>query len=377
MNKKRVCILTSVHFNNDNRVYYKEVFSLRNLGYEVVYIAPDQSERFEDNIHYVNVDKPSQFTKRLFSFYKVYRLAKKQNCSVYHFQDPELIPTGLLLKWLTQSKVVYDVHEDYPNQMLTKYYLKKWERKFFYHIVKFFEFISDKCFDAIVVADNFVYKNFNPSKTVILYNFPSLKLMRETEQQLDNSGKKEYDIIFPGTLSKFTAEMIVNIVKEASNRGYALKCLLISPFDFKGGKQWIIDRTKELSIDGQFTLMDRVPPYEVPKYLKLTRIGLIPLPDTLKMRSNIPTKMFEYMFNRLPVITGELPPSVQFLAKDPFGYLVDPNSYMEYTDRIIELLNDENKALQMGSLGRRLVEEKYNWENEEIKMNELYEKLCQ
>ena len=110
MNKKRVCILTSVHFNNDNRVYYKEVLSLRNLGYEVVYIAPDLQERIENCIQYINVDKPTQFVKRLLNFYKIFKLAKKQKCYVYHFQDPELIPTGLLLKWFTRSKVIYDVH---------------------------------------------------------------------------------------------------------------------------------------------------------------------------------------------------------------------------------------------------------------------------
>jgi len=376
MNKKRVCILTSVHFNNDNRVYYKEVLSLRNLGYEVVYIAPDLQERIENCIQYINVDKPTQFVKRLLNFYKIFKLAKKQKCYVYHFQDPELIPTGLLLKWFTRSKVIYDVHEDYPSDMLTKYYLKSWERLFFYYLVRFFEYLSDKCFDAIVVADNFVYKNFNPEKTIILYNFPSLRLMKEVEEQFEKKNNKEYDIIFPGALSKFVTEMIIDIVKEANSRGYILKCLLISPFDFNGGKQWVLDKIKELSIEAQFTLMDRIPPYEVPRYLKLSKIGLIPLPNTLKLRANIPTKMFEYMFNELPVVTANLPPSEQFLEKDSFGYLVDPNSSSEYTDRIIELLTDENKAHQMGALGRQLIEEKYNWENEEVKMNTLYEKLC-
>lgn len=376
MEKKRVCVLTSVHFNNDNRVYYKEVISLRNLGYNVVYIAPNLQNRIENGIKYVNVRKPKQIIKRWLGFYRIFKLAKKQECFIYHFHDPELIPTGLLLKWFTHSKVVYDVHEDYPSAMLTKYYLKRWSKKVLFHLMKFLEHISDKNFDAIVVADNFVYKHFNPEKTTILYNFPSLKLMKDAEEKNDSVSKKEYDIIFPGSLTRFTVELIIGIVKEAKDRGYLIKCLLISPYIFSGGKQWVIDRIKELSIEEQFLLMDRIPPYEVPKYLKLTKVGLIPLQDNSKLRANIPTKIFEYMFCRLPVITGDLPPSRQFLAKDSFGYLVDPNSCSEYTDRVIELLNDEDKARRMGDLGRKLVEEKYNWEKEEIKMKELYERLC-
>ena len=42
--KNRVCILTTVHDYNDNRVFYKETLSLSRLGYEVFYIAPNASK---------------------------------------------------------------------------------------------------------------------------------------------------------------------------------------------------------------------------------------------------------------------------------------------------------------------------------------------
>jgi len=370
-----VCILTSVHYHDDNRVYYKEVFSLKRFGYNVTYIAPGLKNEIRDGIKYVNVEKPASVLKRILRFYKIYKLAKKQKCDVYHFQDAELIPTGLLLKWFTKAKVIYDVHEDYPSQMLTKYYIKSFLRKPLYKLMIFLEKVADKYFDAIVVADNFVYKHFSPDKTIILYNFPDIRLMNNVIADIKDTEKK-YDIIFPGSMAKFTAEMILQTMKVAKSRGYELKCVLISTFKFEGGQSWVEQRIKELGLSREnFLLLNRIPPYDVPKYIKATRVGLIPLPDTLKMRSNIPTKLFEYMYCGIPVITGDLPPSAQFIRKQECGYLVNPNSPEEYADKIIELINNENKAKRMGEIGKVLVETIYNWENEEKKLKNLYESL--
>ncbi len=372
MNSRRVCILTTVHKYDDNRVYYKEVMSLNRAGLEVVYIAPDLEEGTRHGITYVKVNKPSATWKRILGFYRVFQLARKQKCRVYHFHDAELIIVGILLKMFTNAKVIYDVHEDYPSQMLTKHYLRDWMRKPLYYFMKMAEKLADRVFDAIIVADNFVFKHFSAHKTIIVYNYPDIRLFEKDNQTY----KKEYDIIFPGSMAKFTAEMILQILSKAKEKGIILKCILISPFNFSGGKDWVEQRINQLSLlKEQVTLMDRIPPYDVPRYIRLSKIGLIPLPDTKKMRSNIPTKLFEYMYCGIPVITGNLPPSAQFLKNENFGFLVDPNSIDEYAEKVIQLISDESLAEEMGARGKMLVEEKYNWQTEEEKIVKLYFEL--
>ena len=176
-------------------------------------------------------------------------------------------------------------------------------------------------------------------------------------------------------MGKFTAKMYLDIVKLAKDKGVNLRCLLISLFMFEGGKEWVRKTAADYGITDNMTLMDRIPPYEVPKYLSKTKIGLIPLPDTLKMRSNIPTKMFEYMYYKLPVITGELPPCGYFMNKDEFGYMVKWDSVEEYTDKILFLLNNPIQMRRLGEKGHQLVLEKYNWETEEEKLKDVYKRV--
>jgi glycosyltransferase involved in cell wall biosynthesis len=234
--------------------------------------------------------------------------------------------------------------------------------------------MADKFFDRIVVADNSVYTHFSEQKTTILYNFPEIRLWDVN----NNLSEKVYDVIFPGSMAKFTANIILESIKIAKDKGYTITCALISPFNFYGGREWVENRIEELGLErDNFLIKGRIPPYEVPAYIKKSKIGLIPLPDTPKTRSNIPTKLFEYMYCGIPVITGDLPPSSQFINGQGCGFLVNPSSPEEYAERIIELVNCPDLAHQMGSRGKRLVETRYNWELQEQKLKKLYESLLQ
>lgn len=372
--KNRVCILTTVHDYNDNRVFYKETLSLSSFGYEVFYIAPNASKVNNKEINCVDLIPEKRAIIRLLKSFQVFQLAKSLKCDVYHFQDSELIIVGLLLKAFTKAKVIYDVHEDYPSQMLTKFYLKEWMRKPLYHIMRSLEKICNKYLDAIITADNFVANHFSPTKTTIVYNYPNVELLNRALKNVPC--EKKWDVIFPGSMSKFTADMILKIVKEVKERGYDIKCAIISPFNFEGGIDWVRKRVLELKMKhDDFLIMKNIPPYEVPFYITSSRIGLVPLPDTAKMRSNIPTKIFEYMYYNLPVITGDLPPSRQYILRSNSGFLVNPNSANDYADKIIYLLKHPDILEEMGQNGHNLVVEECNWANEERKLEKIYIKL--
>ena len=81
----KVCILTTVHDYNDNRVYYKETLSLLEMGYDIVYMAQDASKTGNKQIKSVDLKSKKTFIQKLLYLFEVFRIARAENCDVYHF----------------------------------------------------------------------------------------------------------------------------------------------------------------------------------------------------------------------------------------------------------------------------------------------------
>lgn len=377
----RVCILTSTHKWNDNRVFYKETLSLSELGYDVVYIAQEASKAQDIDKRIKCVDLPQKNklgSTTLKGMMNIYKVAKREECDVYHLQDPDLIYVGLLLKMTTKAKVVYDVHEDYPNDMLTKYYLKPYMRKILSKAMAFSEWLADKFFDAIVTADNFVYEQFSPQKTVVLFNYPDTKKIDESLEQYQGKEEKRWDLIFPGTTTKERINMILNVAKYFQDHGRVLKVAIISPFVVDGGIEWVKDRINELGLDSStIHLQKRVPTYEVPRLIQLSKVGIIPWENISKLHKNIPTKLFEYWYCGIPAVVSDLPPCAQFVNRANGAFLVHPDSVEQFSEKVAYLLDHPEVAAEMAKIGKDFVISECNWDVEKTKLKELYERLLQ
>src|SRR5262249_17937063 len=130
MSALRVVHLTSVHSALDPRIFKKECRSLARAGFDVTVIGPYPETTVTEQVHIQPVKKyRSRVARMTRTAWHVFRQACRLDADVYHFHDPELIPVALLLR-STGKKVVYDIHEDYPKDILYKSYLPRWSRRF-------------------------------------------------------------------------------------------------------------------------------------------------------------------------------------------------------------------------------------------------------
>ena len=141
---KKICHMSSVHSGLDVRIFHKECCSLANNSYEVsLVINANESDRLIAESNNVSL-YPLRFEegrfKRIFlsRITRCFIKALKTKSDIYHFHDPELIPFGVLLS-LFGKKVIYDVHEDVPLDILNKSWIPILIRKLLSKFINFIE----------------------------------------------------------------------------------------------------------------------------------------------------------------------------------------------------------------------------------------------
>ena len=189
----KVCILTTVHPSFDTRIFYKEAKTLARAGYEVALIAQHDKNEVVDRVKIIALPKPRNRFTRIFSLtWRAFRLALRERANVYHFHDPELLPIGVILKFFTSAKVIYDVHEDVPQQILTKYWVPARLRKPLAAFFNVFEKLLTRMLDAVIVATEGIAKKFREHNPVVIHNYPHLGMLPHSSAL---KGKNEKDKI--------------------------------------------------------------------------------------------------------------------------------------------------------------------------------------
>ncbi len=360
----KVCHMTSVHALNDTRIFYKECKTLVNEGYEVTLIVQHDKDEEVDGILVKGINKPKNRRQRMTKTVRhVYKRALECDADIYHFHDPELIPVGLRLK-RKGKKVIYDVHEDVPRQILSKQWITKPLRKTISWLIERVENHSAERFDYIITATPFIRDRFLRinKRTIDINNYPIL-----TELHTPNTdwNSKEKLVCYVGGIGKVRG--IHEMVEAIGMTEYSM--LLAGNFESSAERESVVrkngwSRVKELGY------LNRAGVKEVLSRSMAGMVLFYPEPNHVNAQ---PNKMFEYMAAGIPVIASDFPLWKKIAEGSNCGICVDPLNANEIAHAIKWIMDNPERARRMGENGRRMVEEKYNWEQEEYKLKRIYE----
>ncbi len=364
MIKKKICILTTVHNAFDQRIFYKQAKTLVNAFYDVTLVAQHDRNEIVDGVNIIALPKPKNRLQRMFGLtLKVLHLSLKQDADAYHFHDPELIPIALALK-LMGKNVIYDVHEDTPKQILNKNWIaNKNIRKIVSTFFNIFEQFSSKFFIRIVAATPDIEKKFFKSKTTILRNMPILKLIDNAKPI--NCRKDKPVMIYVGRLERIRG--IKEIIQTMELVKAKAELWLLGKWESK-------DFNKECaSLKGwKYTkYLGLRKPDDVYAFLKNADVGICLLYPLERYMTSLPTKAFEYISCSLPIVMSNFPNWKKIFVT--CALFANPYDAENIASKILYLLNNPNKAKELGNRGRQLTEEKYSWEAEQIKLLDIYE----
>ncbi|UWG96992.1 glycosyltransferase family 4 protein [Dehalobacter sp. DCM] len=374
----KICILTTGHPALDNRIFYKQALSLKKQYDEITLIAPDQQSRYNhEGIEIIGVPRSSSLMGRFQLGDTVVAKAIEVKADVYHFHDFELIYKVLKIKKaIPNCKLVYDVHEHYPDMMRMSRKVPTVLRPLAAFIVDRTEAHYARKFDHIITADDAVMarmKTFNP-RTDVIYNFTEFQPVAQPEE--DVSPPKEYDVIYQGgiTLERGVYH-VVQAIKILKEKYPDIRMIFVGPFNDSRGQKIVNDYIEENQLQENILFTGRVPHIEVENYMRKSKVGVVTLLPLPKYFKNIPIKQFEYMSCGIPIVGSNLPTIKPFVESYHSGIIVDPTKPEEIAKAITILLSDPRLSKEMGDNGMKAVRKEYNWGRMEEKLLKIYQQL--
>lgn len=307
-----------------------------------------------------------RFSRFFYKTWYCYQIARKIDADIYQFHDLELVFYGILLA-IQGKKVIYDVHEDVPQHVLTKAWIPNWLRIVVSYLTSITEYIAAKWFVSVVTATPYIQQRFAKfnSRAIDINNYPILE-----EFDLSNDwATKKTEICYVGGISEHRGikEMLAALSLTQSN----VLMNLAGPFETPKLEQ----DTKELEQWNKVNYFGVVDRYGVKEIIQRSVVGLVVLHAISNYIDARPVKMFEYMAAGIPVIASNFPLWKAIVEGSQCGICVDPTKPTEIAAAIDHLIANPNEAQVMGINGREAVRSRYNWVIEERKLLDLYNEL--
>ena len=365
---KNILHITTAHSKDDIRIFQKEIMSLKKLGFSVSLLAKGFEDIKINDINIYAFKPPNNRFERFFytNFLILFRVIKL-NPSICHFHDPDFLFFAILLR-LIGKRVVYDVHENVPKQILSKEWIPWVLRKPISIIMNIVELIVSYIFiNNIVAATDSIAARFPKHKTITINNFP---IESEFNTKISEFDRRDIAGIYVGGLTRIRG--IKHLIKAFCND----KCKDITLFlagsfedkDFEREMIGIINKNKNKNI----IYLGYTSRETTIKYLYKSRIGFVLfLPEQNHIESS-PNKLFEYMASGLPVIASNFPEWEKLIKEIDCWIVVDPSNHISIIKAISYLINNKNESQRMGNNGREAILKIYNWSNEEKKLYDMY-----
>ena len=365
--------LTSVHSPFDVRIFAKECRSLARAGFQVTIIAPHTQDELADDVRIKavppNVGK-GRMRRMTTTAWSVLREALKQDADLYHFHDPELIPAGLILS-ARGKKVIYDIHENVPKDILLKQYLPSWSRQFLSWLMGKLETAASRKFSALITVSPMIAERFKACKrrTVLIHNFPDLAELAESAEIPWES--RQPVIVFPGGIlqERGIRQMIHAMACLPDSTNATLE---IASSEFP--KELWEELTQHTGW-ARVRYLGRLNRKQIIELFGRASAGLVLyLPEEQNLCA-LPHKLFEYMAAGIPIIASDFPLWRQLLSGIDCALFVNPLEPRSIAEAIQYVLEHPAESARMGRSGREAVRRSYNWDSQARELIKLYNGL--
>lgn len=305
---------------------------------------------------------PKNFRNLIIPFEIIIRcsyIGIRKRPKIIHCNDVSPLPSALIIKLFTNSKIIYDAHE-----LESK---KNGIDPLSSILVFWFEKIAWSKIDYLITVSDSIrewyIKNYGLKESEIIYNSPILNNSKELnpnylrEKFKINNNKKIFiyiGILYPSRGIRFVIDAFLN------QKDNVIVFLGDGPL-----KDEIINLSKRSN--SNIFYHEPIEHYKVTALAKTSDYGICLIANaSLSDYFSLPNKLFEYIFSGLPIIASNFPEIDRVLKNTKTGLCVELE-LDSIKNGIINLTkNYNNNSFDHNSI------QNYSWQKQESKLAEIY-----
>ena len=287
-----VTVVTSVHQPDDPRIRLKGIQTLVDAGWRVTYVAPAPGPANSEGIDVIPLEG-SRIRRTLAAARTMFAL--DSDVTVVH--DPELLPAAMALGTRRGAdRVVFDLHEDLPRQLLTRRSSPPFLRKPSAVASMWALRAAERLLTVTLAESNYswVFERDHP----VFENHPVASSLPMRVD--DPSG-----VVYVGDI---TADRGIPLLVEAMGEHSGVPLTLIGRCSPALRHEL---EARALALDVPLEMAGFLPYAEAWARAARHVVGVSPLLDLPNYRASLPTKIDEYRAVGLVTVVSDLPASLE------------------------------------------------------------------
>jgi glycosyltransferase involved in cell wall biosynthesis len=369
----------------------REAEALINAGYTVDMLClrlPDQT-KFENiygvDTYRVNLSKSrSSRRKYIFlyasffirSFFLLNRLFIKNRYAVIHVHNmPDfLVFLGVIPK-LFGTKIILDLHDPTPEMLMTKFAEDRESR--LTKILKWQEKVSIRFAHKIITTnksflDKFISRGCPSDKINIVMNSPQESIFNKFINNLkEKSDEKKYVVMYHGIIiTRYGFEELLNAVNLLKGKIPGLELWVYGTGE---DLPIFLEMIQKLDLKNTVKYFGQVSIEKIVEVIPECDVGIIPNRLTPFTRINFPTRIFEYLYIKKPVVVPRTQGINDYFDEGSIFYF-DAGDAENLANVVYTIYSDRAITAEKINKGYEIYQ-KYRWESQSKNLIKIYEEL--
>jgi len=372
----RICLVTSAHPADDDRIFYKEARTLVRAGADVTLLcAKDKEPPVRTfGVTFARHSGGGGQWKRIVSINAIEDALEAGHFDVIHCHEPDSLLASLRVKRRSGARLIFDSHEMSSAVIAGRFPRPLWLSAMAAY--KFFErrWITecDAAIGASWAISEYLEAIVGQYRTATILNVPVVDVFGDAlPRQWGYTTVLCHDGHLTFNRGLKTMAEAVRIV----SRDHKIVFKIVGDV-FGKESAWLDRFVRQHALEEIIVKTGWLPYAEVGRALASCHIGLIALQETPNNRVTSSNKVFNYMLYGIPFVGPHFRLSTRKLVEEEScGILADSHDPESYAEAISTLICDRPETLNMSQRAMNASKTKYQWEHMVPTLLELYDRV--